>query len=314
MSDDKKGSCCPDGSWPALATDTNLTGTEVKIGEMAAYESGDAATAKRAMLCIPDIFGVDSGRTKAIADQYAQCGFFAIVPDVLLVSRAHWAACLRTKCRSSVYCATFKWILGVCLRRRASFLRTGDDTRSASRFARVQGDPMVADDTVGEKIEAWAKSKRYLTVVKPRIVEAMAHIKSKGFKTMCVSGYCWGVWVAFKMMADGDVKEDLSAAVGNHPSLQIEGFHDGSAEDMATYVTTPTLLCSCANDQPYVKSDGKVAARLTKNGTPHKVIDFEQQHGFVNRGDVSDDAVRADVKRAIEEGIAFCTKYCPERA
>eukprot|EP01108_Squamamoeba_japonica_P000503 TRINITY_DN1168_c0_g3_i2.p2 TRINITY_DN1168_c0_g3~~TRINITY_DN1168_c0_g3_i2.p2 ORF type:complete len:284 (-),score=97.37 TRINITY_DN1168_c0_g3_i2:56-838(-) len=260
MSDDKKGSCCPDGSWPALATDTNLTGTEVKIGEMAAYESGDAATAKRAMLCIPDIFGVDSGRTKAIADQYAQCGFFAIVPDVLL------------------------------------------------------GDPMVADDTVGEKIEAWAKSKRYLTVVKPRIVEAMAHIKSKGFKTMCVSGYCWGVWVAFKMMADGDVKEDLSAAVGNHPSLQIEGFHDGSAEDMATYVTTPTLLCSCANDQPYVKSDGKVAARLTKNGTPHKVIDFEQQHGFVNRGDVSDDAVRADVKRAIEEGIAFCTKYCPERA
>lgn len=42
------------------------------------------------------------------------------------------------------------------------------------------------------------------------------------------------------------------------------------------------------------------------------MVDFtEMSHGWVNRGDVSDSKVQADVKKALELGSAFFHKHVP---
>eukprot|EP00179_Madagascaria_erythrocladioides_P016684 CAMPEP_0198345474 /NCGR_PEP_ID=MMETSP1450-20131203/74306_1 /TAXON_ID=753684 ORGANISM="Madagascaria erythrocladiodes, Strain CCMP3234" /NCGR_SAMPLE_ID=MMETSP1450 /ASSEMBLY_ACC=CAM_ASM_001115 /LENGTH=144 /DNA_ID=CAMNT_0044050823 /DNA_START=119 /DNA_END=550 /DNA_ORIENTATION=+ len=90
-------SCCPPDSWPALDAGYAPLGTTIDVATsggggdaggdaatMKVYVSGDSKAAKRALVVLPDIFGIDSGRTKAMADHFAARGFYVLVPDVLL--------------------------------------------------------------------------------------------------------------------------------------------------------------------------------------------------------------------------------------
>eukprot|EP01098_Paradermamoeba_levis_P002795 TRINITY_DN1332_c0_g1_i1.p2 TRINITY_DN1332_c0_g1~~TRINITY_DN1332_c0_g1_i1.p2 ORF type:complete len:254 (-),score=78.10 TRINITY_DN1332_c0_g1_i1:64-825(-) len=73
--------CCPPGSWPSLQADYTPIGTTQEIATgLTAYVVGSPQG--KGILVVPDIFGVDSGRTKAIADQLASNGYFVVLPDV----------------------------------------------------------------------------------------------------------------------------------------------------------------------------------------------------------------------------------------
>lgn len=70
--------CCPGGSWPALKSTyqgvgkiVDIASDESKSSTLSAYVVG-SEQAKGALVCFPDIFGLDSGRTKAICDQVSQ--------------------------------------------------------------------------------------------------------------------------------------------------------------------------------------------------------------------------------------------------
>jgi len=62
-------SCCPAGSWPALQAPTDYK-RQGKVGvihgDIQAYTVGSTAGAKRAILVLTDIFGIDSGRVQAV--------------------------------------------------------------------------------------------------------------------------------------------------------------------------------------------------------------------------------------------------------
>jgi len=68
-------SCCPAGSWPALQAPTDYK-RQGKVGvihgDIQAYTVGSTAGAKRAILVLTDIFGIDSGRVQAVTDQLAK--------------------------------------------------------------------------------------------------------------------------------------------------------------------------------------------------------------------------------------------------
>ena len=86
MAETSEPSCCPAGSAGYLAADYATAGAFASFGEGAAkvdcYVSGDAA-ARRAVILAPDVWGWNSGRTRALADAFAARGFFALVPKVL---------------------------------------------------------------------------------------------------------------------------------------------------------------------------------------------------------------------------------------
>ena len=75
-------SCCPPGSWPSLKSDHIRVGSVSCLGRgLSGYVVGSSDVGK-AVIVIPDIFGIESGRTTSICDQLADAGYFVVCPDV----------------------------------------------------------------------------------------------------------------------------------------------------------------------------------------------------------------------------------------
>jgi len=78
--------CCPPGSWGAVAPPAEYKnkGSMEAVGKIKAYVVRPSTPSNKALICVPDIFGLDSGRTKAICDDYSEkLGCLVIMPDIL---------------------------------------------------------------------------------------------------------------------------------------------------------------------------------------------------------------------------------------
>ncbi len=69
--------CCPPGSWPALSFNYTPQGKMIDIDGLRVYKIGKG---KKVLIMFEDIFGIDSGRHKAVADTYAKLGFKVYMP------------------------------------------------------------------------------------------------------------------------------------------------------------------------------------------------------------------------------------------
>ena len=75
--------CCPPNSHAYLAPDYKEVGSVIEIDGTELYISGQTSTGK-GILIIPDVYGFHGGRVRNIADQFAEAGYFAIVPKLLV--------------------------------------------------------------------------------------------------------------------------------------------------------------------------------------------------------------------------------------
>lgn len=76
--------CCPPNSEKYLAADYHTNGSITTLPDgTEVYQSGESAD-KNAILIIPDVFGWNGGRTRNFADQFAEAGYFAVVPKLLV--------------------------------------------------------------------------------------------------------------------------------------------------------------------------------------------------------------------------------------
>ena len=86
-------------------------------------------------------------------------------------------------------------------------------------------------------------------------------------------------------------------------------FFDDPPVEQAKKVTCPILLCPAGNDGADVKDGGEVQAAIRAKNLTCKCVEFpEMKHGWVPRGDASDDNVARDVKLAIETCTNFFTE------
>jgi len=67
---EEKGSCCPNGSLPALQIDTKLKGEVVEGKGCSYYKTGGAG--KIVIIFYPDVWGWNSGRVRALADHFSE--------------------------------------------------------------------------------------------------------------------------------------------------------------------------------------------------------------------------------------------------
>jgi len=111
-------------------------------------------------------------------------------------------------------------------------------------------------------------------------------------------GFCWGVWVIHKASSKG---LPIKCGAGCHPSVKLEGFTGGSPAALASEVRCPMLFASAGNDGDDVKEGGEVSKVLVEK-FPSSVIKSypDMSHGWVSRGDISDENVSRDVKDALE--------------
>ena len=77
--------CCPPNAAKYLAPDYTFVGKIHTLPDgVEYYDSGNAASTKKAVLLIPDIFGWNGGRTRNIADWLAEEGYYTVVPKLLI--------------------------------------------------------------------------------------------------------------------------------------------------------------------------------------------------------------------------------------
>mmetsp|Transcript_26674 Transcript_26674/g.82044 ORF Transcript_26674/g.82044 Transcript_26674/m.82044 type:complete len:298 (+) Transcript_26674:1041-1934(+) len=79
---DEKMACCPPEALPYLVAEPATTGKKESVEGVEFYVSGPSG-ASAAILLFPDVWGWDSGRTRALADAFAEEGYRVYVPKLL---------------------------------------------------------------------------------------------------------------------------------------------------------------------------------------------------------------------------------------
>jgi len=74
--------CCPPEALPYLVAEPATTGKKESVEGVEFYVSGPSG-ASAAILLFPDVWGWDSGRTRALADAFAEEGYRVYVPKLL---------------------------------------------------------------------------------------------------------------------------------------------------------------------------------------------------------------------------------------
>lgn len=273
--------CCPDGSWPQLMTTTNadlnkddspFKGTRQSIPvegqeEFPIYvvEPPTGNAVKGSILVLPDIYSVR-----------------ALLPDSRSGDRTG-AICdaLAEQGYLVVLAGTFRgnpYDQGVAKPDDGNFL---------------EFDPFSPDGGV-----AWIASHTY-EKLGPCVKAAAAFLKEKapaGTK-LGVLGFCHGSWLLSKASSTGDV--DFDCAIGCHPTTQLENAVFGRDESaMMANLRQPTTFLWAGNDPDSWIGDGVNKTAVEKTGG--RVHEFpDMLHGWVSRGDVSDEAVKAGVESAL---------------
>ena len=135
------------------------------------------------------------------------------------------------------------------------------------------------------------------------------HLKHNGCQKVAAIGLCWGACPVFFGAGEGLIDVGASA----HPSLNAGGFYGiPSPEEFASaHGKCPMLLMPCANDSSEdYGEEGKVTLAVRANGFECVTKTFaDQQHGFLARGDASEEAVSRDVSTAITVSCEFFEKH-----
>eukprot|EP01130_Rhizamoeba_saxonica_P002491 TRINITY_DN12283_c0_g1_i1.p1 TRINITY_DN12283_c0_g1~~TRINITY_DN12283_c0_g1_i1.p1 ORF type:complete len:263 (+),score=78.04 TRINITY_DN12283_c0_g1_i1:38-790(+) len=173
-----------------------------------------------------------------------------------------------------------------------------------------RGDNIPSLDVIKE----WAPKFDYLPNLQIDVREkVLPFLVENGVKSIGLLGFCWGSWMVFQVSGDETLDTSLfKAGVNFHPSLALEPYvFERSVTDLAGRVeNTPQLLLSASNDPDFVQPDGEVLQILNSKfeGSAGHFFE-EQQHGWVNRGDLEVEATKRDVEKALQLGIDFLAQY-----
>ena len=105
--------------------------------------------------------------------------------------------------------------------------------------------------------------------------------------------------------------EDFIEIVGCHPSIGAAGAFGENPDDLVKGVKCPAYLMPAGNDADNLKTDGEYFKILISKFGNDKVACTEfpdMIHGFVVRGDVSDEKVKRDVEKVIDLSVQYMNK------
>lgn len=128
--------------------------------------------------------------------------------------------------------------------------------------------------------------------------------KELGATSFGAIGTCWGSYMVVRQGAH----PDFNAGVSMHPSHSpISGLIGEEEKNLLTTIRCNQLFMPAGNDHPNAKPSGLAAEVL---GDKLEIMEFpDMVHGWTTRGDVSDDKIKRDVKKAINEAIIFFQKH-----
>ena len=272
--------CCPPGSWPQLLTTTN-----------ADLNKEDISPSKGKLVQTP-VDGQDDDLTMYVVEPSGDVkGCVLVLPDIysvrVLTPQVRSGDRIGSICDALADQGYLVGLAGVFGEKPYDVAIKGPDDGDFVKF-----DSFAQDGGVD-----WFKSNGY-DVMGPRVKAAAAYLKAKApSQKLGALGFCFGTWLSCKTSSTGDV--DFDVAVGCHPTTILEkAVFGGDEEAMMDSLKQPTVMLWAGNDSPDYTGDGANKIAIEKSGG--KVVEYNDMlHGWVSRGDVADESVKAGVESAL---------------
>jgi dienelactone hydrolase len=273
-----KAGCCPPDAEPLLVmADYQPKGEMVALGDdddlqcYVAWPEPHKANG-RAVVVFQDVFGIHTGRHKQFCDMLAELGYGAVAPDFTRKSPiVNDAPMYGCTC-----CCFMSMFCGVCC---GSFKRK---TRA-----------LTADNAMRSLV---------LDVVVP-------HVLQRGVKQLASVGFCWGSYGA---MVCGQAPQHFACSVSFHPST--EGICKGNGEDdlaLCRAVRVPQLCVATSMESARWQPGGAAQQACEEGGGTivEWFLEAEQKHGFMMRGDTSNAATLAAIKKWMDKMLSFFDEH-----
>ncbi|XP_059096384.1 carboxymethylenebutenolidase homolog [Tigriopus californicus] len=127
------------------------------------------------------------------------------------------------------------------------------------------------------------------------------YAKEHGAETFGAIGTCWGSYMVLRLSAYPEVKAGVSMHP-SHPNI-APLVEESEQELLEAVVGTPQLFMPAGSDGQSVKPGG-LGSQILGDGL--KIVEFPtMQHGWTARGDLSNPDIEKEVKRAMDEALAF---------
>jgi dienelactone hydrolase len=293
--DISQGTCCPDGSLPALAFDYKPKGEQFEIAAtenrsfpLPVYVVGasekDATWKGPALVMCSDLFGPFSGMHRKLADEFvAELGGFVILPD------------------------PFEGTGGLC----PEFAEEHDQPHALgfNMFTLKALTALLWNCTGYVKKFPWETSGKLLFTE-----QLIPFLKSKGVEKFALMGFCYGTWMTMKACNEPGIVEHVTCGIHFHPSTEkVEKCFGRDDIKLCTTCAKPQMLHVSKNESDDWKPNCAAHKALQGND---KVADVEfslapssQNHGFMTRADITKEENKAAVKEGVDKAVAFLKKH-----
>lgn len=280
--------CCPPKSWPQLlCTKEELNKDDVPAPkgslvtapgtDLPIYFCEPTGPSKGSILVIPDIYSVRVLTTQVRSGDRIGC-----ICDML--AEAGYTVALAGLFRDKPFDLSVN----------------GPDDGDFEKFNSFAQDGGVA----------WFQAHSYEKIGPDMQATAKFLSDKTGGQALGVLGFCFGTWALSKTASMGDV--DFSCAVGCHPATVLEtAVHGGDEVKMLESLKMPTKFLWAGNDSEIFKEGGAGKAALEKSGGGVEAYP-DMLHGWVSRGDMAEEKVKRDVKKAIESILGFFEEKMPK--
>jgi len=259
-------SCCPPNAEKYLAPTYDAVGSThtLKNGHEF-YHSGSASSTK-AVLLIPDVFGWNGGRIRKIADFFAEAGYYAVVPKLLVPA-------LNGGTDGDGLFPNFDFTISDHLSQFPGYMHT-----------------VNFDDVLKPRLLSATAHINSLGIT---------NIHLTGF---CWGGWVGFLALADADFAN----KYIDIAIPHPSVSLEQMLFNRPVADLVNRVNRPVLFMPAKGDPDEYREAGAWYQTLKAKFPTSQTIDFvEQNHGFTTRGDVSDAATKAAVEKALNAALAF---------
>ncbi|RHY27291.1 hypothetical protein DYB32_008883 [Aphanomyces invadans] len=252
-------SCCPPTSLPPMPTTSAKESMLMGTTNVFFY---DNPASDRCVLVFPDVFGVDSGRTKD------NCIRLSALYKVVLIEM-NAANDFPLAEQDTPWPWPVEWIRKLVLQVRII------------KWARAR--PF---DKLQPKID------HVVTYMK-------THHNVAKFGAM---GYCWGAWVVAKYSTLPDTPLACGISFHPSWRVEDVSTGWGKAAKLGDLIRVPQLVLSAGDDPAFVKPGNSVDMSLQSKPFESKLREFSTMtHGWVNRGDLTIPEVAQGVREAWDD-------------
>jgi dienelactone hydrolase len=268
--------CCPPGAVGYLAPDHKDEGVIKSVDGVSFYQIGSG---KNGLMLLPDVWGWNSGRTRALADEFSKRGMSVYVPKIL-----------------EPYQVTGE--------KGSESHDDGlpPDFNIKERFSELK--PLLSG--------AWHREKATEQCLK--VVKAM---KSAGVERIGLHGFCYGAWPGMELAAK--VPEVVCCSASHpslHLEGMVGGDAvELASKSKAPWAFFPCGKADAGGDPDMYDEDGAAFKALEKNfpkkNLTKRIVDMA--HGFHCRGHIRESEFNFgrgdDVQKAVAEITLDCLRW-----